>query len=917
MSKILTNSKKREIRKYLLKEFEYDNLKKARSGLGLSSKVKADTVYENLMELYNQQVKEIRKNKEKEKRKLRLQKQIKSFAIDYNYIDVIEEVDKIKGFVMLTALDKNNKVVKSIEIDTAEKVNSHHKQIYQKLFYDLKDLDDDNIPNRIIITEAKKVEPKKIIQAFKQGITNCVFTPIIKWAEDKRDTAKTKKTAKNYECRIYNLKEDEKKYRETGVNEIDLQEIANKHQIDIKIDLPFEQDFISVKSQSKPLTKFNFVNTRLNHVELNQITNNNIKIVDEDELRYIPEKLQLDYWEYSKNKSGDITCIKTIDTKYIIKNDYGDFINDFEKLTKINECYLDDFYDKDISEFVRQGCHTNHTIDFKDVNKVKDYQHIDQKNAYLNYRKCNYYNGFVGKITDFRATDKIEGVGLYRICNLKLTGKLHTLNKKMKIYNNYNVYPSPELQFIKDNGGNFNIIEGCWGVDTLYFNMDEKEWTNITGETKYYCKWVGSMMCYDKYKRFYIRCKDEDYIQNLVSHLECEQYTYKPTEDDTELRVNYKKDYNHHLCHIASFFTSYTRINTLEQLLEIEYDNIIRVCVDGIYYNGETTLKNIFRQKDEVIKKNDAGLTFISNYDIQSEPLLNPKRDHYLKELHKGAGGTGKTTKQLKDTGFIRPIYVAPSWKLARAKQNELGVKVTVWERLITSDPSVYNQIIKNNNTLIIDEISMLDDDLKYMIFNRFKMCKIVMCGDAGYQLSGFSVDEKKPYKEFTEDGFNNIISYTKNYRFTCSLLEQNMEKIRELIDLERNYGKKNLVKEYILNPKNGFNIIQEINNYKATDMILARTHKVKDVYSEQYKHINKYYITSTDRQYCKGEIIITDEQPKHGIIRHAFTVHSIQGETAEENLYIDIEGMNCSKAIHTAIGRARKMSQIYIINKN
>ena len=96
---------------------------------------------------------------------------------------------------MLTELDKNNKVVKSIEIDTAEKVNNQHKQIYQKLFYDLQDLDDDNITNRIIITEAKKVEPKKIIQSFKQGITNCVFTPIIKWAEDKRDTAKTKKTA--------------------------------------------------------------------------------------------------------------------------------------------------------------------------------------------------------------------------------------------------------------------------------------------------------------------------------------------------------------------------------------------------------------------------------------------------------------------------------------------------------------------------------------------------------------------------------------------------------------------------------------------------------------------------------------------------------------------------------------------------
>ena len=100
--------------------------------------------------------------------------------------------------------------------------------------------------------------------------------------------------------------------------------------------------------------------------------------------------------------------------------------------------------------------------------------------------------------------------------------------------------------------------------------MNQDEWTHTAGEIKYYCKWVGSMMCYDKYNRFYIRCKDEEYVQNLVSYLDGEQFTYKPHEDHTELRINYKKDYNNHLCHIASFFTTYTRINTLQQLLEID-----------------------------------------------------------------------------------------------------------------------------------------------------------------------------------------------------------------------------------------------------------------------------------------------------------------------------------------------------------
>ena len=37
----------------------------------------------------------------------------------------------------------------------------------------------------IYINMGEKIEGKKIIQAFKDGITNCLSTPMIKWCEDK------------------------------------------------------------------------------------------------------------------------------------------------------------------------------------------------------------------------------------------------------------------------------------------------------------------------------------------------------------------------------------------------------------------------------------------------------------------------------------------------------------------------------------------------------------------------------------------------------------------------------------------------------------------------------------------------------------------------------------------------------------
>ena len=51
----------------------------------------------------------------------------------------------------------------------------------------------------------------------------------------------------------------------------------------------------------------------------------------------------------------------------------------------------------------------------------------------------------------------------------------------------------------------------------------------------------------------------------------------------------------------------------------------------------------------------------------------------------------------------------------------------------------MYRKIQRSCNVLVIDEISMLDNRLKELIFDRFNMCKIIMCGDNGYQLDGFN----------------------------------------------------------------------------------------------------------------------------------------------------------------------------------
>ena len=58
--------------------------------------------------------------------------------------------------------------------------------------------------------------------------------------------------------------------------------------------------------------------------------------------------------------------------------------------------------------------------------------------------------------------------------------------------------------------------------------------------------------------------------------------------------------------------------------------------------------------------------------------------------------------------------------------------------------------------------------------------------------------------------------------------------------------------------------------------------------------------------------IVIQDEKPKIKCeIRHAFTIHAIQGETAQTRLFIDINNMYDLKMLYTAISRAKKWNQI------
>jgi hypothetical protein len=823
----------------------------------------------------------------------------------------LKELKGLTGSVRISLVEDGN-IIKTFVVD----LDAKNSDIYYNLYHDV-DYNEifQEYPNaRLIITRDENIKPQRIAQAFKQGTTNCLFVPIINWCEDKANNSTTESTRKKYQSKLNVAKKLEEKYRETGVVKEELQSIADKLQINITIKLPFDSldPLIETKCNKKQLTTFEYINTKLNHIDgftHNEIINRKNKEISCEEMEQMYNDLRKnnEYFIFKRNNNS-ISSISTINNTYIQKQDFNEFTNEFKKYTGLAECYICDLQQTNLSQYIRASCNANLTIDFNEDEDEDygEYNCMDMEKAYKNVNKCNYYQGYLGKITDFRKTDKIVTIGIYTITNLVLPDKLKKLNEKMLIWKNGNPYPSPELEYLKSEGATFDIIEGCWGHH-INFDFQEKEWLNIVDDnrektnTRWYAKFVGTMECCSDKESFYMNA-EKDYIQNLISYLPEDKYrTY-----DDEVRFMINKDSNRHLTHIASFIKSYTRINMMEQLMSMDYDDIIRVCVDGIYHYNDYTCLNIFRKEEKEIKNNlDTGMycsnyihDFVWNCDAEFKPFV-------LRELHTGVGGGGKTHKQLTDTGNIKVKYFAPSWKLARKKAEEYNVKVDVWYNLLTDDPERWGAIARNYNVLVIDEVSMMSNESKELIMERFNHCRIIMCGDIGYQLD--NIGEGTPFKKELFDYYE---EHNTNHRVKCKKLLFLLNKIRKMMASSPVVSSKE-IKEYIIN---NFKKIKKIENYSVNDMILTYTNKRKDEFTEMYKDLEKYYITENTQNYSNGEIVLHKPLNTRCELRHAYTTHSIQGETTEHNLYIDITHINYKKMLYTALSRARYYDQIYLL---
>jgi len=829
-------------------------------------------------------------------------------------------------------------------------------------------LDDPKLQAQLLILTLDKVEKENYNQYFLDGITHCFFYPIKEWAICCKDNSKSKSSENRYINIIKKVNKYIDKY-DKGIPEEDLSNVCNDLQISVEIDLPStimgEDKFINIECQRKALKKFRFINTRLNHIELNEVNNkDDYEEKTQEEIKIIFENCtKNDEFILWKENINGITQINTIDKIYKLTNDddsYIEIATEFENkynffnykieknsnaeltdflegglncnqsITFIPECkyinssdfiedYLYDEEEKEEIDKILEGSRTDSVREARGgdintpvlqekkklvdwINNLENLNHIDIKKAYTQGHNCSKYQGYLGKITDFRKTDKIVGLGIYKINNIKFNG---SVIEKMNCFHNNQNYPSPELEFYKSLGITFDIIMGCWGssFDFVFSeDMYKKE-----GGTPHYCKWYGCLMKTTDKERYNFNCKNIEFAKlNAYNTNNSIRYNYQQNSGIIE----YEKKYIYHSYHIASFISSYARITLLEQILKFKnFNQIVSVIVDGIYYSGDVEIGELFSEKEKKSFKNNLQSDeYVPNYNLNKQyENIGDYRENNKIEVHLGAGGCGKTHNNIIDKGLINPLFIAPSWKLARNKKTEYGIESSVFYRILSGDPDKYKNIIRRYSVLIIDEISMLSNEEKEIIIDRFQEHKIIFCGDIGFQL---------PPIEGTEFKIGNlpVFKHTTNYRCNCKKLEKILFCLRNLISNSPNiYGNLNQIIE-----KLKFNIINEEDmNYSVEDLIICSTNKKKDFYTAKYKNLEKYSVLENTTLYSNGDIIIGPKPEKVRCeLRHGWTIHSTQGITAKNKLFIDMNEIKTLKLLYTAVSRCRTLDQIYFVRE-
>ena len=727
---------------------------------------------------------------------------------------------------------------------------------------------------RIVILNPSVIPDDDIIQYYRQNITNtCAFDPIISYYKKMIDNCGSGGSKK----RLNQILNSVLKMRDEFPNGIPDEEMERlgkicHRQLIIHNALGGEVRSFNTKSPKK----IHFTNMEADHLDEGFICidKDYERVDDLNEIIKQHEKDGVRMLYAGDCREGDFNAIRSPRGAWAIFNEDYDIYQEFNTSLGINNYSINAVKYPELNNFLLESRVVNSApIPLcDDPNNLDGVSHIDIKKAYTQSELCGYYQGFLGHIHQFR---NIEGQNLdfikthLGVYHFKVISCNNSLLNKLGIFTGESyTLPSPEIQWMVDNGLVIQLIEGAWGS-----SFDIK-YTPEMLENRRYCTWAGKL-----------GMEKPDNIYTIKGNLRTATMLKRQLGDDKVIffqdigyiviKVPKKSYYTTH--HILAFITSYTRINMLNIMKQIDGE-LVKVILDGIYYRGSVGEILVPHHLNKDLKTHN----FRDHWYYPSEVCGNfPPYNNNLDGncILAGAGGSGKSFSVLTDKGFNDILYVVPSHLLGRKARENYGCNYTTIHKLIgiceisgvLKKTRAYFEERKSPSVIFIDELTMIEGDWIDKAIQLYTKSLIFVGGDV-------EGDQWFQCRNGCPGNFSKIwksnwrqIKYDTDYRAKDDVLKQMKKDIRN--EMKRIFTDGGQLDSFRMNLfiKNNYQVMkieEAVKLFSGGDTWIAGTHKTNKKlldngiisgYIDDLKQINKH-----------------EGREKRG----SFTTHSYQGLT-------------------------------------
>lgn len=750
--------------------------------------------------------------------------------------------------------------------------------------------------DKIAMISSTNISARRLHQIFRDGISHCVFTPILNRLRDDYFKSESKDFKKRLSQRIAKMTGLALEYCE-GVPEDKMEEVAKASGFKIAVHnvLGNETDVYN----NKATKALRFTNTRENHLDIGHIA------LDEETEKISQEEV-IAIWQEAVEKNefymieGDLKedvprKIRTL-TRCVEVHDpnkaYYDALNEKIDLKKYK---FNATKNPDVNEFIKAGRIINAWA--TPLSDEKPTGHLDMPKAYTQFKKCSHYVGFLGVIHQWRSGsfDRAfieDHIGIYRFKVLKCENELFA---KLGL-GSVHILPSPEILYFMDNGVEMELDAGVFGSRMDFEFPDE-----MLADRRY-CMWSGRLSMEHKFRK-YTFSSSKRWAKHL-KHQFGNDASYWEDKGVTSVNVPIESVATSH--HILAFITSYVRIQMMEAMKKFKVSQLCKVLLDGIYFTGEKPMGLEWFKEKEIKEQCSVSFGWYSQEEIDVEWS---KVRFSENTVLTGQGGCGKTYGVLTDDCLNKILFVTPSHVLGADVRDKYNVTYTTINRLLGKECVMWKEEHFYPPVLLVDEITQIPADWIDEVFVHYPDSLIVLAGDITSSGQWFQTRNGCP------GNFSQIWKPTcavehieGDRRSRDSELVELKLKIRDemkRIFVDGDSGEAQQMIGWAKQNLKQVSFFDVPSMFVKGDTCIAGTHDVN----------KKLSLLGVVSGYYKTGGFISDCEKDGYTERGSFTIHSYQGKTIEEGkIFIFLDDMFEYSMLYTAVSRAVNYSQLVFV---